>query len=83
MDKLFFDPVHLALTHAQHGRDVAGPGPLGAAARLVAVEQNQGIDDFGRGVRAFACNFLQFGSFWFGQGDFVMFHPPLSTSHSS
>jgi hypothetical protein len=30
---------------------------------LVAVEQYQGIDDLGRCVRAFACNFLQLGSF--------------------
>ena len=62
-DKLLLDPINLALTHAQHGRDVAGAGAFGAAPGLVAVEQYQGIDDLGRCVRAFACDALQFGSF--------------------
>ena len=60
---LLLDSVHLALAYAQHGRDVAGPGPLGVAPGLVAVEQYQGVDDFLRCVRGFACDALQFGSF--------------------
>ena len=51
--------------HAHHGCDVASPGSLGAVARLVAVAQYQDIDDFGRCVRAFACDALEFGSFLF------------------
>jgi len=42
-DKLLFNPVHLALAHAEHGRDVAGAGPLGAAPGLITVEQYKAL----------------------------------------
>ena len=63
LDKLLLESVNLALSYAQPRGDVRKARALRAVPGLVTVEQDQGINDFGRCVCALACNVLQLGSF--------------------
>ena len=76
-DKAAFDAVYLALTHLQHlGNVFAGALAL-AALRLVAVEQDQCVDDFLRCVFAFTDQALQLLGLFGREGDDVFFHPAI------